>query len=72
MATAQVDEVGRLRQDSFAYVDQTDDIVCVCGIIRLTKYGIAVEGGSIKITILQNRRLMGMSLLAKNQLLILR
>ena len=53
---AQVGEIGRRRQDSFAYVDQTDEIVCICGINRLTKCGIAVEVGSIKIAILQNRR----------------
>lgn len=53
---AQVGEIGRRRQDSFAYVDQIDEIVCICGINRLTKCGIAVEGGSIKIAILQNRR----------------
>ena len=56
VTTAQVDEIDGRRQDSFAYVDQIDEIVCICGINRLTKCGIAVEGGSIKITILQNRR----------------
>ncbi len=56
VAIAQVDEIGRRRQDFLAYVDQIDEIVCICGINRLTKCGIAVEGGSIKIAILQNRR----------------
>ena len=56
VTTAQVDEIDGRRQDSFAYVDQIDELVCVCGINRLTKCGIAVEGGSIKIMILQNRR----------------
>ena len=56
MAIAQVDEIDGRRQDSFAYVDQIDELDCVCGITRFTKCGIAVEGGSIKIMILQNRR----------------
>ena len=56
VAIAQVDGIDGRGQDSFAYVDQIDELVCVCGINRLTKCGIAVKGRSNKIMILQNCR----------------